>query len=323
MPIQRLNVAKVCMKYQIREEGYLMYLRAALLALLTANILTLPVQATTRTYQASLSQATWRVSEYSALSCTLTHDIPRYGEIRFESQADRALNMRVVLAMKQLPDSYQTADVYSVAPAWRQQTASKKLGHLQLYRQYDSELGKSMAWTLLAELEQGMNPLFSYSDWYNEENRIQVQVSAVNFQKRYADFLDCVAQLLPFNFDDIAFTVLNYEAQTTELTAGSKRKLLRIGEYLKHDGEIEQVVVAGYTDSYGSYEENQALSAERAEAIKSVLLEAGLDESKIKVLAHGEMRHIAGNNNELERAKNRRVVIQIDRPFSKDLLSQR
>ncbi|WP_165831939.1 OmpA family protein [Aliidiomarina sp. B3213] len=276
-----------------------------------------------RMYRANNEHAEWRVSEYSPLQCTLAHEIPRYGEVRFESEANRQSNMRVILDMRRLPETYDNALVYSAPPVWRPGAAPRLLGELPLYRQYDSELGMEMSWVLLTELEKGMAPTFSYQDWHNAQDEVQVQVSAVNFQQRYDDFMDCVAQLLPYGFDDISFTVLTYEEKTTELTNSAKRKLMRVGNFLVHDQNIELVLVAGYTDAYGSFDENEQLSTARAQSVKDFLVEQGINESQISIQGHGEMRHIAGNENELERAQNRRVVVQISRPFNEELLSSR
>lgn len=297
--------------------------------LLATMVVTMPylvvadAYAAARSYGAGFERSEWRVSEYSPLQCTLEHDIPRYGQVRFESEASRELNMRVVLGMRRLPDTYSEAQVYSMAPSWRASQAPRRIGTLPLYRQYDSELGKKMSWVLLTELDKGMMPTISYADWHNEADTVQVSISAVNFHQRYDDFMNCVAGLLPFGFDDIAFTVLNYQEQSTDLTNGSKRKLVRVGEYLSHDKNIELVLLAGYTDAYGSREENQELSVARAQAVKNFLVEQGLEESQISIKGHGEMRHTAGNENELERRQNRRVVVQISRPFDQNLLSSR
>lgn len=280
-------------------------------------------QGAARSYGAHLEHAQWRVSEYSPLQCTLEHEIPRYGTVRFHSEANRELNMRVVFGMRQLPDTYNTAEVYSVAPQWRLNQTPRYLGDLPLYRQYESELGKTMSWVLLSELEKGMVPTLRYQDWYNTADIVQVQISAINFHERYDDFMNCVANLLPFGFDDIAFSVLNYEAQTTNLTNASKRKLLQVGEYLKHDQNIELVLVTGYSDAYGSYEENRQLSIDRAQSIKDFLVSQGLAAEQISIQGHGEMRHISGNDNEIERKNNRRVVVQINRPFAQHLLTSR
>ncbi|MCC5855424.1 MAG: OmpA family protein [Idiomarina sp.] len=291
--------------------------------MLLAGMTVPPAEGAVRHYGAQLERSEWRVSQYSPLQCTLEHAIPRYGDVRFLSEASREMNMRVVVDMRRLPDTYDEAEVHSVPPAWRPGAAPRKLGTLPLYRQYDSELGKQMAWVLLTELEKGMVPTISYQDWHNEQDHVRVSVSAVNFHERYQDFLDCVANLLPFGFEDIAFTVLNYHERSTELTNASKRKLMRVGEFLSHDQDIELVLIAGYTDAYGSRDENQELSEARARSVKDFLMSQGLSETQISIRGHGEMRHSAGNETEVERAQNRRVVVQINRPFDQQLLGSR
>lgn len=278
-------------------------------------------RADVRAYGASLDNSAWRVSEYSPLQCTLEHDIPRYGNVRFSAEASREMNLRLLLDMLRLPDTYGVASIKSVAPHWRPGVASRELGNLELYRQFSSELDKPMAWTILSELEKGMKPTFFYQDWYNQQDQVMVSISAVNFHSRYDDFLNCVAQLLPYSFDDIAFTVLQYHESSDDLTNPSKRRLMQVSEYLRHDQDLELILVDGHTDSYGPFDENETLSLQRAESVKQFLLQAGVSESQIVVSRHGERRHVAGNDTEIERAQNRRVVVQMQRPFNPRLLS--
>lgn len=279
------------------------------------------VQADVRHYSASLDNSEWRVSEYSPLQCTLEHRIPRYGDVRFQAHASREMNLNMVVDMLRLPDTYDVAAIKSVAPHWRPGVASRELGNLDLYRQFSSEVDKPLAWTILTELEKGMQPTIYYADWHNQHDQVAVAISAVNFHTRYDDFLDCVAQLLPFSFEDISFTVLQYHSRTDDLTNASQRRLMQVGEYLRHDHDIELVLVEAHTDSYGPFEENETLSLRRAEAIKTFLLNAGVSEAQIRIEAYGQRRHVAGNDNELERQQNRRVVVQMQRPFNPRLLS--
>lgn len=277
--------------------------------------------ASVRSYGASLENSEWRVSEYSPLQCTLEHHIPRYGDARFVSSANRSTNMRLLMDMRRLPESYSVARIKSVAPHWRPGVASQQLGTMSLYSHYNSELERGMAWTLLTELEKGMQPTFFYQDWDNARDQVSVHLSAVNFHDRYEDFLDCVANLLPYSFEDISFTVLQYHERSDNLTNAAKRRLMQITEFLRHDRDIQLVLIDAHTDSYGPFDENETLSRQRAESVKAFLLDAGVEEHQIQLRAHGERRHAAGNDTELERATNRRVVVQMERPFNPHLLS--
>ena len=279
------------------------------------------VHADVRHYSASLDNSEWRVSTRSPLQCTLEHNIPRYGDVSFQAHASRDTNLRMVVEMLRLPDTYDVASIKSVAPHWRPGVASRELGDLDLYRQFSSEVNKPLAWTILTELEKGMQPTIYYSDWHNGHDQVAVAISAVNFHDRYDDFLECVAQLLPYSFEDISFTVLQYHERTDELTNASKRRLMQIGEYLRHDQDIELVLVDAHTDAYGPFEDNETLSMRRAESVKDFLVQAGVNETQIRIGTHGQRRHVAGNQTELERQQNRRVVVQMQRSFNPRLLS--
>ncbi len=69
--------------------------------------------------------------------------------------------------------------------------------------------------------------------------------------------------------------------------------------------------VAGYTDSVGGEEYNQALSIRRAEAVYRYLVNRGIAPERMKVVGYGETRPVADNSTEAGRAQNRRVELQV------------
>ena len=72
------------------------------------------------------------------------------------------------------------------------------------------------------------------------------------------------------------------------------------------------VLIEGYTDNVGTAEGNITLSKNRADAVKTFLVEsAGIDSNRIKTKALGESHPIADNNTQEGRAKNRRVELII------------
>ena len=166
---------------------------------------------------------------------------------------------------------------------------------------------------MAGELEQGRFPEFVFRDWYHSGKAVQVSVSAVGFYPRYQSFLMCLQSLLPYTFEDIAFTALNYEKNSDQLTPYSQRRLGMIGEYLKADPSIDMLVINAYTDSYGGRWPNLKLSEKRAKVIKEYFAEQGIDPKRIEVQGHGEKQHIASNESESGRAQNRRVVISMSR----------
>ena len=72
-----------------------------------------------------------------------------------------------------------------------------------------------------------------------------------------------------------------------------------------------KIELAGHTDALGSQKAKQTLSHRRVEKIKSYLMEFGIDRNRIETVGYGSSRPIAPNNNEENRAKNRRVEIKV------------
>lgn len=72
-----------------------------------------------------------------------------------------------------------------------------------------------------------------------------------------------------------------------------------------------KIELAGHTDAMGSQKAKQSLSYRRVGRIKDYLMEFGIDRKRIETIGYGSSRPIAPNNNEENRAKNRRVEIKI------------
>ncbi|GAA4272287.1 DUF5723 family protein [Aquimarina gracilis] len=69
--------------------------------------------------------------------------------------------------------------------------------------------------------------------------------------------------------------------------------------------------VEGHTDSAGSARLNQRLSDSRANAVKTYLVENGIDQFRLSATGYGEDRPIATNKTRAGRAQNRRVEINL------------
>lgn len=284
---------------------------ASSLILLTASV---AAQPQLRQYSATIEQSMWALSKNTPLECQLQHDIPQFGQAVFRSVASKGLNLDFELQMQRLPDHYGLAEVLSVPPAWRPGEPSKAVASMKLLKQYNGELPKKAAWTLLTELEHGFSPTFYFSDWYSPYDKVVAAMNPVQFPKSYQQFNQCISKLLPYGFDDIAFTVLSYETGGDELTRESERRLGQIAEYLKYDPEIDFIEIQGYTDSYGGRWMNEQLSVKRAEKVKRFFVAAGVAEERVQVEGFGERRHVAPNDTALERKINRRVVLQLTKP---------
>ncbi|HIP59698.1 MAG TPA: hypothetical protein EYH01_04625 [Campylobacterales bacterium] len=73
-----------------------------------------------------------------------------------------------------------------------------------------------------------------------------------------------------------------------------------------------KITVEGYTDSTGRYDQNIALSQRRAEAVKKLLIQYGVDSTRIRAVGKGPKSPIATNDTEIGRAENRRIEIVVE-----------
>lgn len=77
-------------------------------------------------------------------------------------------------------------------------------------------------------------------------------------------------------------------------------------EYSKTTIEIK-----GYTDSTGSFEHNQDLSARRAQAVGGFLIGKQIAAARVRTAGYGPRYPIADNKSDAGRAQNRRVEIEL------------
>jgi outer membrane protein OmpA-like peptidoglycan-associated protein len=280
----------------------------------TLVLLSVNSSAALRQYTAKVENSVWQLKDENRLQCVLSHKLPGYGEAMFSSFASKQLNMEFELDMLRLPKSYGVAAVYSVPPKWMPGQVQRTIADMTIRKQYNGDLPEQAAWTMLTELEKGFWPTIYYQDWYNQYDRVAVGLNASNFAMPYEQFVECVANLLPYSFQDIAYTVLTYQFNNTNLTKYSQKRLAMIGEYLKEDTDLELVLLDGYTDSFGGRAINKQISVRRAVEIKSFFSSLGVAPERIEITGHGERRHVSPNTNESTRAENRRVIIRMSKP---------
>lgn len=94
------------------------------------------------------------------------------------------------------------------------------------------------------------------------------------------------------------------------LAPGGMHRLNQLVSFLKAHPE-RRVTIEGYTDSMGSASRNLELSQRRAEAVRSFLIQNGVDATRIIATGYGEASPIAPNTTEAGRLQNRRVEVII------------
>ncbi|EDM56890.1 sodium-type flagellar protein MotY [Vibrio parahaemolyticus AQ3810] len=241
------------------------------------------------------------------------HPIPSFGDAVFSSRASKKINLDFELKMRRPMGETRNVSLISMPPPWRPGEHADRITNLKFFKQFDGYVGGQTAWGILSELEKGRYPTFSYQDWQSRDQRIEVALSSVLFQSKYNAFSDCIANLLKYSFEDIAFTILHYERQGDQLTKASKKRLAQIADYVRHNQDIDLVLVATYTDSTDGKSESQSLSERRAESLRTYFESLGLPEDRIQVQGYGKRRPIADNGTPIGKDKNRRVVISLGR----------
>lgn len=103
----------------------------------------------------------------------------------------------------------------------------------------------------------------------------------------------------------IDFNNNSYVVQKTSFA-----KIDKFANFLKKHKDYSAQIV-GYTDNIGSDAYNNKLSLKRADAVKKLLIEKGVDASRLTTIGMGELNAIASNNTPEGRAQNRRVIANL------------
>jgi outer membrane protein OmpA-like peptidoglycan-associated protein len=99
-----------------------------------------------------------------------------------------------------------------------------------------------------------------------------------------------------------------FDVGQSNLRAEAREKLAKLSGILLGHPQL-RVEIEGHTDSTGSDELNQRLSTERAEAVRSYLLNQGVAETALAARGLGKTMPIASNDTASGRRQNRRVEI--------------
>ncbi len=104
--------------------------------------------------------------------------------------------------------------------------------------------------------------------------------------------------------EDTLKSTVEFATGHAELTPAGKTTLDQVAACLK-DGRFE---VAGYTDSQGKTEANQALSEARAASVVAYLTTKGIAADRMTAKGYGQTQPIASNDTAEGRQQNRRIT---------------
>lgn len=104
-----------------------------------------------------------------------------------------------------------------------------------------------------------------------------------------------------------------FESASSTLLQKSIYEIEKLYALLKDNPSIS-ISIIGHTDNIGSEEDNLKLSKKRADAVRQVLLDMGIEENRIMTEGKGEQIPIADNSTEEGRSLNRRTEFVVNNP---------
>jgi outer membrane protein OmpA-like peptidoglycan-associated protein len=271
-----------------------------------------PATAGTAVYSNFLDNGAWQAKS-SVFSCSLVHSVPFYGDAVFETRAGESSRFYLQGDVHRFAAGQAT--LIARSPVWAEVARSVELGAVAVAQKRRAlQLPARDTERMLAELFDGMELVFSRDPWYGAEDPSQLAITTVGFRPVYQIYLDCLAGLLPANFDQIKRTSVYFGSSKFEDFHPSElRKLDNIVAYLKADSSVRELFIDGHTDGVGTREDNLVLAEKRAEEVTRYLVNKGLPKDAITSRWHGERYPVATNETLTGRAKNRRVTIRLEK----------
>lgn len=283
------------------------------LLLLTSILLCWSLTSQAMRYEAGFNHAEWRL-ELSPFECRMWQPIPYFGDAVFSNRAGEQQRFFLQPTRKAMKPGH--AMIISQAPLWDESRQPTHLGSVEISTASTPvSLDQQRAYELLNELYKGMSPVFQRNAWYSEAEKIELALSSVNFRKAYSQYRDCLAALLPVNFEQINRSRIHFPTAKWELTASARRTLDHVVAYVKADTTVNGFYIDGHTDNVGRRLANLELSKKRAESVSEYLVANGVDPSMITTRYHGERYPVVDNRTAANRAANRRVTLRLERDF--------
>lgn len=274
-------------------------------------LLTPAAQAVVRQYGASLTQAAW-LGTITNGQCVLSHPIPGFGEAVFVRGADRSISF--LLRGHRGAASGRQAVLRARPPAWRKGLKVKELRTLEVgSHRVPIELAGEAAEELMAELENGYSPVFTFRQAPPGTREVEVRISAVNFRPALDEFLRCekppvVAQKAPVAGAKsgkgktgakggkgaavagraVEKGAIYFKSGSDELTKDARETLNELIYFMKVHPDVRTVLVTGYADTVGSSYESIKLSLSRARKLREYFISKGIPGYKLKTRFSGE-----------------------------------
>ncbi len=261
-------------------------------------------------YQAPLENVNWQTSS-KKLQCILSHDIPLYGTATFAQTAGHKLGFKLVVK-RQASRAKDRAHLRSLPPEWKHRVDVVDLGEIPIHKgDTPFQLQENLSRRMLAELQKGMFPTFSYRDWADARDQVTVSLPGINIKPVLDKFIACLANLPIYKFTDFKDSLLHFAFGKSTLSKKDRKRLDELVRYIKTDPQLKYIDITGYTDNVGRRRSNDKLSQQRSQAVKNYLITKGISPQLFKLKALGERHPEASNRTDEGRARNRRAMVEL------------
>ncbi|QPN46570.1 OmpA family protein [Pseudomonas sp. Marseille-Q5299] len=282
-------------------------MRQRYLALLTL-FASLPAGALT--FQTRMENIAWKV-EGDQFECRLIQPIDGFGSGEFVRRAGEQPVFQLRSGSNVLGAG--SATLLAAAAPWQPGRGDINLGAVRLARTgvlFSSSQGQASR--LINGLLDGRSTVVrSYT---GEAGRpIEVRVLPVSFAKAWSDYQACAGKMLAMNYDQVRQTQVGFPGGGIDLDAAARARLDVVLDYLKADPTVNHIELNGHSDNSGNRLTNRDTSRRRALAVADYFKAHGVPEEQITVRFHGERYPLVKNNSAANRARNRRVNIELDR----------
>jgi outer membrane protein OmpA-like peptidoglycan-associated protein len=103
-----------------------------------------------------------------------------------------------------------------------------------------------------------------------------------------------------------------FQSERARILPSARNRLEEVAKALRSQNGRQLITVVGHTDSRGPASYNRELSQRRADAVRTFLVDQGLDPQQLVAVGRGESEPVATNRSPEGRAHNRRVEIVVE-----------
>ena len=261
-------------------------------------------------YQAPLNDVHWKTTS-KKLYCSLSHEIPLYGQATFSQTAGEKLGFKLTTKQQASRDK-DSAHLRAMPPEWKHQIDVVDLGKIPVHKgSTPFQLKADLSRRMLAELQKGMFPTFSYRDWADARDQVTVALPGINIKPMLDEFVSCLANLPVYTFADFEDSLLHFDFGKSTLTEKDRKRLDDLARYAKTDSKLKYIDITGHTDNIGRRRSNDNLGQRRSQAVKDYLIEKGVSPTLFKLSSLGERKPKVSNSTDQGRAQNRRAMVKL------------